>query len=91
MNECVIELRGANKQVDYTLLAFRFGQRIRIQLKHNQLPEPEMTTDPQTGEPMTRYYLHINKHQEKKVRLVCSKFAEQSRLRITCQTFPCNH
>ena len=88
MRQCVIELRGPKLEQDFSLLIFRFGQRIRLQLQRHQLPDPLVTTDPNTGESMARFYLHVSKQEEKNVRLVCQHFSQQSRLRVSCQLEP---
>ena len=86
MRYYIVELRGKNKKIhqDFSLLLYRLGQKIRLELRTQQLPSPFVCTDPDTGASMGRFYLQTAKSCQRELSAVCQGFEAQFSRDITC-------
>ena len=87
MRYYIIELRGKNKTTlpDFSLLLYRLGQKIRLELRSQQLPSPFVCTDPDTGATMGRFSLQTPKSCQHQLNDVCQRFEYQFSRDITCR------
>jgi len=85
MRYYIIELHGKDKcaQPDFSLLLYRLGRQLHLELRTNSLPQPFVSTDPDTGHTMGRFYLQT-KADQKRLAIICQRFENRFSRDISC-------
>ena len=84
MKRYEIELRGQSLQSNLTLTLLHFGQTIRVSLRTTRLPDPCLTSDPQTGELVARVYIQSETLTDEQVAAFCHQFQANHHHLIKC-------
>ncbi len=85
MRYYIIELHGKRNcpQADFSLLLYRLGRTLRVQLRITYLPQPFVCTDPDTGHTLARFYVQSQTDQ-KQLGQICKRFENQFSRDISC-------